>query len=301
MAGEFYIEAVENTTIQLTKNGSPTVGTVTYGINTSPSTTYTLNTSVSLTAGQKMYWAITSTSTNFSTRNFLIFTSTGKINVGGDIKSLIGGNSSIPRNYCFASLFVNCTNLIDASALDLDVTFGSKTYCFYRMFYNCTGLKNPPSLPALTLGSYCYSNMFNGCTNLKLSATETGNYTIPYRIPKTGTGTAGSNSFTSMFSGTGGTFKSDPTINTTYYLWDWSAIVTGIVSITYNNTVLASTEETMPCDIKYDGTVIGTIDLNQTKTLTCNGKLMTGNVDVGSKKLLTIAKVMLSDVTVTAS
>lgn len=247
-----------------------------------------------------MYWSITSTSTNFSTRNFVYFQSTGKINVGGDISSLVGGGS-VPRNYCFANLFLQCTKLVDASDLSLAISLGSKTYSFYRMFYGCTGLKNPPYLPITSLSTGCYAYMFNGCSSLKLSATETGNYTIPYRIPKTGTGTAGSGSFTSMFSGTGGTFTSDPTINTTYYLWDWSAVTTGIVSITYNNTVLISTEEIMPCDIKYNDTLIATIDLNQTKTLECGGKLMNGNVVIGSRTLPCLLKVMATDVVVSVT
>jgi hypothetical protein len=60
--------------------------------------------------------------------------------------------------------------------------------------------------------------MFNGCTGIKLSTTQTAEYSVPYSIPKAGTGTEGNSSLTDMFTGTGGTFTGTPTINTTYYL-----------------------------------------------------------------------------------
>ena len=166
----FYIEAVEDTNIALVMVGSPTIGTVKYGINnSSPSTEYTVSTSSStihLTAGQKCYWTITSTTTAFSSSNYLKFTSTGKINAGGNLSSLIGGSTSIPRNYCFSRLFYQCDKLIDASAIN----FGSITTlangCYYAMFQNCTSLTTAPELPATTLVNECYYNMFYGCTSL---------------------------------------------------------------------------------------------------------------------------------------
>ena len=162
----FYIEAIEATTITLSKVGSPSAGTAKYGINnTSPSTAYTYGNSISLSAGQKCYWTITSTTTAFSSSNYLKFTSTGKINAGGNLSSLIGGNTSIPRNYCFFSLFRGCTNLIDASAINFGsiTSFNSATYAFSYMFYGCTSLTTAPALPATTLANYCYQYMFYNC------------------------------------------------------------------------------------------------------------------------------------------
>ena len=86
------------------------------------------------------------------------------------------------------------------------------------MFYNCTGLTQTPALPATTLADYCYQNMFYGCTKIKLSSTQTGEYTVAYRIPTTGTGTTATDALRDMFSSTGGTFRGTPAINTTYYL-----------------------------------------------------------------------------------
>ena len=243
---KFYIEAINATTITLSKVGSPTVGAAKYYINDGDSVSYTYGNSITLTAGDKCYWEIASTTTAFSENtNYLKFTSTGNINAGGDLSSLIGYKTSIPRDRCFQSLFKECTTLINAK----DINFGSittlSTNCYHSMFQGCTSLKTAPALPATTLANWCYQQMFNscislttppelpattlavacyafmfyGCTSLKLSTTKTGNYQVAYRIPTTGTGTTtATDALTGMFTGTGGTFTGTPSINTTYYL-----------------------------------------------------------------------------------
>jgi len=86
------------------------------------------------------------------------------------------------------------------------------------MFSGYTALALAPALPATTLAENCYSNMFQGCASLKISSTKTGSYQYSWRIPTSGTGTIAGGWNLSMFSGTGGTFTSNPSINTTYYL-----------------------------------------------------------------------------------
>ena len=151
----FYIEAIEATDIALVMVSSPTIGTVKYGVNDSTvPNTYTVTTSstpISLAAGQKCYWTITSTSKAFTISKYLKFTSTGRINVGGNLSDLIGGNTTIPRSYCFYGLFDQCTKLVDASNLVMDGNPSSHTYCYYSMFQGCTSLTTPPALPATTL------------------------------------------------------------------------------------------------------------------------------------------------------
>lgn len=321
----FYIEAVEATTITLDKVGSPTVGTVKYGVN-DPSCPYTYTQkgsqapAISLTAGQRCYWTITKTTVKFSETTYLRFTSTGSINVGGNLSDLIGGETTIPRNYCFANLFQGCTKLVDASNLIMISDFGSNTYCYYRMFADCTSLTVAPELPATTLANYCYQYMFRGCTSLttppelpattlaascynsmfrscaslKLSTTQIEKYKIPYRIPSSGTGTTASMALNSMFSDTGGTFTGNPSINTTYYLWkDSSDLI-----VTYNGNTIISDEVETPCIVSYKGQTLVSIDANTTKTLNCNGKYMEDNVGIGDKTLNCAGKVMASDVVV---
>ena len=116
---------------------------------------------------------------------------------------------------CYGYMFYRCTSLTQAPALPATTL---ATACYYRMFSGCTGLYHAPALPATTLAESCYEYMLYGCTRLKLSSTKTGEYTVAYRIPTTGTGTTASNTLSNMFSNTGGTFKGTPSINTTYYL-----------------------------------------------------------------------------------
>ena len=117
--------------------------------------------------------------------------------------------------HCYREMFSGCTSL--TTAPELPATTLAST-CYYGMFNSCTSLTAAPELPATTLAEWCYYSMFSGCTSLKVSATQTGEYTTAWRIPSTGeiTSTAADwNGY--MFANTGGTFRGDPSINTTYY------------------------------------------------------------------------------------
>ena len=132
-----------------------------------------------------------------------------------------GVNPTMAGN-CYKSMFQGCTALTKAP--DLPATT-LKIDCYSYMFYGCTSLIQAPALPATTLADYCYQSMFQGCTSLKLSSTQTGEYTIAYRIPSSGTGTTASDALSDMLYGTGGTFKGTPEINTTYYLSNTNTVV----------------------------------------------------------------------------
>ena len=116
--------------------------------------------------------------------------------------------------YCYYAMFYGCTALILSPVLPATTL---ATNCYYQMFYGCTSLTTAPALPATTLATSCYNQMFYGCTKIKLSTTMTGVYDTVYRIPTTGTGTTATDALANMFASTGGTFKSTPSINTTYY------------------------------------------------------------------------------------
>ena len=125
-------------------------------------------------------------------------------------------------DYCYNDMFYGCTGLTQAPALPATTL---KNYCYQDMFYSCTSLTQVPALPATTLKNYCYRSMFQGCSKIKLSSTQTGEYTIVYRIPTTGTGTTSAHALMYMFISTGGTFTESPEINTTYYLSNTNTIV----------------------------------------------------------------------------
>ena len=125
-------------------------------------------------------------------------------------------------NYCYYCMFMGCTSLTQAPALPATTLANN---CYVHMFRDCTSLTQAPALPATKLANNCYQSMFFGCTSLKLSSTQTGEYTVVYRIPTTGTGTTATDALTDMFSNTGGTFTGAPAINTTYYLSNTNTVV----------------------------------------------------------------------------
>ena len=137
-------------------------------------------------------------------------------------------------DYCYYYMFHDCTSLTKAPALP--ATTLAKN-CYYGMFSGCTSLTQVPALPATTLVNSCYQSMFSGCTSLKLSSTKTGEYTVAYRIPTTGVGSATLQDVKNMFFSTGGTFTAAPSINTTYYLSTDNMIVRDTEVVTLNGYV----------------------------------------------------------------
>jgi len=123
--------------------------------------------------------------------------------------------ATILRMSCYTSMFRGCTGLTTAPSLPATTL---ANYCYQNMFRGCTGLTTAPSLPATTLADYCYGYMFEGCTAFKVSTTKTGTYQYAWRIPTSGTGTTATSWNTDMLKNTGGTFKSNPVINTIYYV-----------------------------------------------------------------------------------
>ena len=118
--------------------------------------------------------------------------------------------------YCYQSMFSGCTSLKTAPPILPATTL--KTYCYSNMFSGCTSLTNAPELPATTLATRCYDCMFINCTSLKVSSIKTGAYQHEWRIPTSGTISSTPSYWNAlMLENTGGTFKSNPSINTTYY------------------------------------------------------------------------------------
>ena len=147
--------------------------------------------------------------------------SSNKLHVYGDLRYLLCdnlGDDTIIFNiakYCFPNMFRGCTSLTTAPSLPADTL---ADFCYSGMFRGCTSLTTVPSLPADTLTNTCYANMFYGCTAFKVSATKIGSYQYAWRIPTSGMGTEAPSWNYNMLTNTGGTFKSNPSINTTYYV-----------------------------------------------------------------------------------
>lgn len=273
----------DNSTVQLSKNWSPTSVTLETSTNWSTWSDYTFWTVITLAnVGDKVFFRNKSeTPTGFSTRssNYYKFVMSWKIAASWDVNFLLCKESTdtITSDYCFEMLFSGCTSLTTAPELSATTL---RQYCYDQMFYwctalvsapvvlpatnliwncyrymfrNCTSLKTAPSISATTSntqGSHCswmfygcssltylprlyittmrasiYNEMFRNCSSLKLSATQTWDYTQPYRIPDSWTWTTASSWNAYMFSGTWWTWAAPPTIDTTYYVHKDNTIV----------------------------------------------------------------------------
>lgn len=116
--------------------------------------------------------------------------------------------------YCYDAMFSGCETLKKAAAMPATTLAPG---CCISMYSGCTALEELPVLPAEQLEPYCYMSMFQNCTQIKLSSAQTGSYTTQYRIPSGGNGTTATMATYNMFSGTGGSFTGDPSVNTAYY------------------------------------------------------------------------------------
>lgn len=162
--------------------------------------------------GRNYYWVLTGSD----------ITCIGNIENLLDYTTVESGEHPTMASSCYYGMFVGCTALTQAPALPAATL---AVGCYGSMFFGCTSLTQAPALPATTLTDNCYIVMFFGCTSLKLSSTQTGEYTVAYRIPTAGTGVTATDALTDMFTSTGGTFTGTPEINTTYYLSNTNSVV----------------------------------------------------------------------------
>ena len=157
---------------------------------------------------------------------------------------------------CYQYMFQNCKSLTKAPALPATRL---ANYCYYSMFSGCSSITQVPALPVTMLANYCYYSMFQGCTSLKLSSTKTGEYTVAYRIPTTGAGSAAANDVQNMFTSTGGTFTGTPAINTTYYLSTDNMIVRDTEVATLNGYVGSMIDNSASNSLNITGATVGQI------------------------------------------
>lgn len=152
--------------------------------NRTPGSATTITTP-SVAANTKVLWKGDCPNGRYSSSNSTgpssYFESTGRFSVSGDITSLIynGKLTEIATPIVCRTLFMYCDNLISAKNLMLPATI-LVDYCYQSMFQDCTSLTDAPVLPATTLAEGCYDNMFNGCTSLttapELPATTLADY-----------------------------------------------------------------------------------------------------------------------------
>ena len=192
-------EVVEGGTITIKATDASVAKTISYKVNDGEWTELTTSTTEqafggTLNVGDKVL--VRGNNATYGTlRYYNNFSGTAKVNVYGNIMSLISGDDfadsiTLSEGFTFMRLFNGYTNLLSAEKLVLPATtLADNCYqnmfqgtsiitapelpattlasgCYGGMFYNCTSLTSAPELPATTLATYCYQNMFKGCTSL---------------------------------------------------------------------------------------------------------------------------------------
>ena len=196
------------------------------------------------------------TNTTYGTSSYYnSFGGTAKVNVYGNIMSLISGdsfanNKTLTDSYTFKRFFYSYTNLLTAENLVLPATTLAG-YCYNGMFYGCTGLTTAPELPATTLAGYCYNGMFYGCTGLTTA-------------PELPAKTLVDSCYYNMFRGCTSLTSAPELPATTLANWCYSHMFDGCRSLTTAPSVLPAKALTTNC---YSYMFQGCTNLNYIKCL----------------------------------
>lgn len=178
-----------NSTIKLTKTGSPTVFGLSYRVNGGPWHAYTIDDVITLqNVGDYVQFWNTEETLSTSGSNYVQYVMTGRVRARGNIQSLFNYSDTVPA-YGFYFLFGGCTALVTSPELpaksiaqgcymsmfegctsleiapNLPATSAANV-CYYRMFVNCFSLINPPTIALTTVASTCCYYMFSNCTSL---------------------------------------------------------------------------------------------------------------------------------------
>ena len=206
----FYLEALaDNTSVLLSSK-------LQYSTDSGTSWTTGSGSYRTINTGTKIMFRSPSAVTQISGATF--YGGSGKLKAGGNIMSLLWSNDYEGRlsfsgtaGYQFLELFRGCTNLVDASELELPAISASiRSYgsmfsgctnlesaprilpafnvgerAYNEMFYSCSKLTKAPEIQAVTLGQTAMNNMFFSCTSLKdapstLSASTLGSNCYQY-------------------------------------------------------------------------------------------------------------------------
>ena len=160
-----------NSSVQLTAVGSAPAVTLIKSFDGVNWEDYTVGEVVDLpSVGDYVYFASGEGGNNAfgaSSSAYHKFVINGLVASSGDITSLRRFDliQTTLANYCYSSMFRDCTGLTSAPELPATTL---ATSCYYSMFWGCTGLTSAPELPATTLATNCYYSMFQGCTHLSL-------------------------------------------------------------------------------------------------------------------------------------
>ena len=183
----------DGSTIELQKQGSPTNRTFLYSLDGANWETWDRS-AITLNRGDIVYIKnSTNANSSASSAAYWHFQGTGKICVGGQLKSLYFNDSSYWLNKAYADacqfsrLFYQMHSLYSAETLKININEVKTNDKFAYMFYECINLKRAPDITAkfCTASSMCAS-MFRMCVSLD-------------KAPTIYTRTIGNSGFDSMF------------------------------------------------------------------------------------------------------
>jgi len=100
--------------------------------------------------------------------NYNTFIIEGKVNLSGDVKSLINYDENTVSDYCFYKLFSGCNAIYNIDELMLTSTKMGE-YCYAYMFENCSNLNGVPKIWMSILADSCCEGMFKNCLSLTKS------------------------------------------------------------------------------------------------------------------------------------
>lgn len=178
IGSSFYIKAVTDCELDFSNLKSSSVMKIKYSLNERDNWKTLYDTIFVLNKGDIIYLENVSNGyhnmNNKSNIRTLFGVNSGKINIGGDIRTIVFSKESVGRDilslkyynydYAFSGYF---SGLPIVSARDLILPFTElSNYCYWKMFANCKYLEKSPKLPSTTLSQYCYYELFKNCTSL---------------------------------------------------------------------------------------------------------------------------------------
>ena len=151
-----------------------------------------LGDTVELLAGETLYIRGTNRQISYSTEHFSQFSITGRVNLAGNVMSLLSpwADGNKLYEYCLFNMFMDCTGLVSAGNAYLpDVLMGEhccdhmfaqskittpmdlrptelSNGCYFAMYSHCLDLVSGGVLPASEMVEDCYTTMFEGCGSL---------------------------------------------------------------------------------------------------------------------------------------
>ena len=167
----FYFEVLEDGYISLNTFGAINDVSLVYSFDNKNWNDWDYKAGIDIVAGQKFYLKAKIENSYFATSgdNYHYFVITGKVNVCGNILSLLKNNdfwkiTEYPSLYTFCHLFNQCKTIQHSKNLILP-TFVS-SHCYEYLFQACEQLIDTPKFPALIMQNRCYRGMFANCFSL---------------------------------------------------------------------------------------------------------------------------------------